>query len=370
MTLLAPTPSALRVRAVTDIQSFADIWPSLAAPGLSAHYIFQKRDLIAAWLATIGAARDTRPVFAAVDDADGRPFLLLGLGIERRHGARVLCFLDGGVCDYNAPILFGDFGRFGDPHTLWRRIVSALPPFDAVVFDKMPRDVIGLAADVSNPLAALAPHASPPSGHVVSLTGDWSSYVATRLHRPKDSRRKRRRLAEAGAVTFRVARSVTEAQAMLEILIRYKTRRYLELNGADGFDRPGYRRYFREVTGRLFGAGVVHVSALEIDGEPLALHWGLVADGRFYCLMLAHAQGPLAQYSPGRLLVERLVEWSYAAGLKAFDLGYGDAPWKAHFSPRRLPLLHAALPATPYGWAYIESRRLRDRVAHAATEHP
>jgi len=92
----------------------------------------------------------------------------------------------------------------------------------------------------------------------------------------------------------------------------------------------------------------------------LAVHWGLAARDRFYCLMLAFADHPLARYSPGRLLVEHLIRWSCEQGLRTFDLGYGDAPWKALIGAERLPLFHACFPVTPFGWTYLEARKLRD----------
>lgn len=317
-------------------------------------HVFQTREYLETWLKTIGAARRARPCFLRIYDDNGLR-ALLSLCIEPRRGARVLTFMDGGVADYNAPILLpAPDGSTPLAGNLWRDIVSALPPIDNVVLEKMPQ----LLADGGiNPLCEGA-LSQPPSAYALPLTGDWDTYLRTRLHRPKDSRRKRRRLAEAGAVRLIIAEKQQDVGRLYAAFIAQKTRRYIEKNGVDGFDRPGYRRYFELMTER-FHPSHVHLSALEVNGELLATHWGLVYAGRFYCLMLAYANSPLAQYSPARLLVEDLIAWSYEQGLHAFDFGVGDAPWKTLLGADRMPLAHSVLPLTAYGWAYDSAARLK-----------
>jgi CelD/BcsL family acetyltransferase involved in cellulose biosynthesis len=350
---LAPPASGLRVRVSAELQTFADVWPGIDDP--NAPHVFQTRDFLQTWVETIGAARGVRPAFTRIDSADGQPLLLIPLGVEHRRGARVLTFLDGGVCDYNAPVLLSPEAASLPIDDLWRVLIAAVGPVDDVVLEKMPMKIGALA----NPLCALAVGPSAPSGHALSLDGDWRAYIATRLHRPKDSRRKRRRLAEAGAVKLVIARPGAEAERVYAALIAQKKRRYIEKNGVDGFDRPGYRAYFRRMTERFLGSGHAHLSALECDGELLATHWGLIHGKRFYCLMLAFAAAPLARYSPARLLVEDLIAWAYANGLERFDFGVGDGAWKKLLGAQPSPMAHARLPLTPYGWAYDTAAKLK-----------
>ena len=347
----------LRVTVAASPFDFGDLWPKIDRPGSARVHIFQTAELLQLWCATIGKARGVAPLFLRVDGASGEPIMLVSMGLERRAaGVRVLTYLDGGVSDYNAPILLTDEPVTSSPGALWRALTEALPTFDVAMLEKMPHQVLG----AGNPLSNLAAEAQPPSAHVVPLQGDWPAFVRTRLHRPKDSRRKMSRLAEHGEVRFVIAETQSDVERLFPVLIAQKTRRYLDLNSEDGFDRPGYRDYYRTVTTELFPRGVVHLSALEVGGEILATHWGLTFNQRFYALMLAFAEHPLSRYSPGRLLVERLVEWSFARGLSAFDLGVGDMAWKQHFSPERVPLRHLAFAANPVGWTYLEARKLRD----------
>jgi CelD/BcsL family acetyltransferase involved in cellulose biosynthesis len=359
----------MHVAVSSDIAAFADDWPTMASRGgFAAFHAFQTRDYLDVWRGTIGAARGAELIFVRVADASGNPLLLVPLAIERRRGLRILRFPDGGVSDYNAPILFpGAASLDARAMTfLWRRISALVPQFDAAILDKMP----GLVGGLANPFRALASDQASASGHVLDLSGDWNGYVATRLHRPKDSRRKRRRLAELGEVQFVTAKNGADANRLLRAMVRHKTRRYLETRGVDGFDRPGYRTYFQMMTDRFGLSGEVHLSGLELNGDVIAAHWGLVSGDRFYCLMLSNAEGPCERASPGRLLVEDLIAWSFGAGLKWFDLGVGDADWKDRLGDTWTPLWRAAIPHTLAGKAYLEATRLRRVIRAAAARGP
>jgi CelD/BcsL family acetyltransferase involved in cellulose biosynthesis len=160
-----------------------------------------------------------------------------------------------------------------------------------------------------------------------------------------------------------IADAEGERERLFAAFMRQKARRYIEKNGADGFDRPGYRAYFTQMTEQLHPRGHVHLSGLEIGGEIVATHWGVIHNERFYSLMLAYEDCPAARYSVAHLLVEDLIQWSFAHGLKTFDLGFGHADWKLKFGARRRALMRHEEAITPLGWAYLNARRLRDRLA-------
>jgi CelD/BcsL family acetyltransferase involved in cellulose biosynthesis len=303
------------VRVVTTggLHDLSGLWPRSGDTGAGQCYAFQGADVLAVWGETIGAARGVAPVFTAVTDAEGRPLLLLPLGIERRHGLRVLTFLDGGVADYNAPVVFPAAAAWSAHTTrsVWQALLKALPPFDVAVLDKMPERVGALP----NPLSALATLRHAASGHALSLSGTWEDFAKTRLPRRQDSSRKRRRLEKLGMLTFDVAETPEQCEAFLEAMIHQKTRRFRDTGVADDFDKPGYRAFFPAMTHRFAGRPPLHLSVLKLDDTILAAHWGYVAGDRFYYLMPSFEGGDWIRYSAGRLLIEHLIEWSYARGL-------------------------------------------------------
>lgn len=346
---------------VSVYERLADIsdWPLVTQSGDATGFAFQSRDVLEVWLDTIGAARGTRPCLVRVSLGDDVPTLFLPLGIERRRGVRILGFLDGGVMDYNAPVLLPSFGDLDRDEVggLWKQIVAALPGFDVASLEKMP-DTIGERA---NPFRALAKEPQGYSGYVLPLASTWAE-IARSLPRGQDSRRKRRRMQDVGAVSFKIAQSPAEVDHFLDALVRQKRRRYLETKGTDGLARPGYLDYLRQSTVRLGPSGRAQLSALFCGDTIVAAHWGIVAADRFYYLMPSFEAGDWLKFSPGRLIVEDLLEWCAGQHIGKFDFGVGDEPYKVEFAADRIPLWRGLIVRTPLGAAYAAIQQGRSRL--------
>ena len=339
------------------LSDYGGIWPRLDDPAPYGAHVFQSAELLQAWGDTIGVARQVTPCFIHVATAAGAPLLLVPMGIESRRGVRILTFLDAGIADYNVPVVFPGAGGIDAARMqrLWGQICAALPPFDLAILEKVPASV----GATPNPFRFLAPMSSSPSGHLLALGGDWDAFVASRLRRRQDSRRKRRRLAEVGAIALHVARTEEEAAPLFAAMVRQKRRRFMETRGVDGFERPGYAAYFRLMTDRLLASGHVHLAGLLAGDDIVATHWGLVAWERFYFLMPTYEADKWARYSPGRLLIEELIAWCYRHGLRQFDFGVGDMEYKNDFGATAVPLFRGLLPRTAAGHAYASWLRLR-----------
>jgi CelD/BcsL family acetyltransferase involved in cellulose biosynthesis len=343
-----------RILVTNDLRDLASLWPRTNNIGSARCYAFQCADILEVWHNTIGAARRTQALFVAIVDAGDRPLMLLPLGIECRHGLRVLTFLDGGVSDYNAPIIFPD-AQGWNAHTIakiWQGMQRSLPAFDIAIFDKMPEHV----GDLPNPLMLFDTIAFPGSGHAITLSGTWADYSLRRLPQRQDSRRQRRRLGKIGTLKFEIAETSAQFDSFLDAMIRQKTRRYLETRGLDGFDRSGYRLFYPEMTRHSGIDGPVQLSALKLDDTIIATHWGYVVGSRFYYLMPTFEGGDWQGYSAGRLLLEHLLEWSFAHGLTEFDFTSGDEAYKFAYCDLTIPLFQAFIPVTLLGRVYARAR--------------
>ena len=312
----------MQIRVADNLANLGDLWPR--TDHLGPHIVMRSnaRTSCKYGADTIGKARGTRSLFVAVFDEIGRPVLLLPLGIERHRGIRVLQFLDGGVCDYNAPVVF-EPTRIWERHILerfWQELIRALPTFDVAMFDKMPADICG----VPNPFAGLRVTPSAPSGHLLNITRSWEEYAAEQLPYKRESSIQRRKLAKLGEIAFTVAETPTDRQRILEAMIRQKSRRYMETRGVDGLDRPGYRQYYTALIGQLPWPGPLLVSALEVDGKILSTNWGFISDRRFIGTVMTFEAGEWKRLSPGRLLLEDLLKWNFTNGFTIFDFGIGD----------------------------------------------
>lgn len=364
---IVPPSGALAVPHVIvteTLAAHANIWPALAQSHRHHVYAFQCRDFLEVWLATIGLARGTRPLFVRVNDGNGDPLFLLPLGLETIGGIRQLGFLDGGVVDYNAPVLFAGAATLDAAAMaqLWRAIVAALPAFDVAIFTKMPATVGAMA----NPMLHLGARPDRQSAYFLNLINpsvapQGKGRTGNALF--KDSRRRRRRLEEQGQVCFKIAGTDQERTHFLAAMLRQKRRRYLESRGVDGFKRPGYLDYFDAMTERFGATGEVSLGALLFKGEPVAVHWGIVTSNRFYYLMPSFEAGDLAKYSPGSLLLEHLVEWCRDRSMAIFDFGVGDESFKLEVASDTVPLFRAEQSKTLAGRACLSSKTIREQLS-------
>ena len=75
-----------------------------------------------------------------------------------------------------------------------------------------------------------------------------------------------------------------------------------------------------------------HVSALKLNGEFVALHWGIVDNRCFYYLFPAMKDGEIKRFSPGKLLLSLLIRWAISKKKNIFDFGYGEETYKKRWS--------------------------------------
>jgi CelD/BcsL family acetyltransferase involved in cellulose biosynthesis len=337
-------PERYQIRIAGRPEDFGGLWPSSRDLGDACAYVFQCADVVEAWIDSFGCARNTEVLLVLVADADGNPLMALPLGIETHSGLRVLSFLDAGVSDYNAPILYPRGCDMSGFPRLWGQLLNQLPKFDILLLTKLPSRIYG----VENPMLQLPVTEGMVSGHCATLPSmeEAPNRVPPEV---KNLRRRQRRLAEVGQVSFIVAVTPEDRERVLREIIRHKTRKYLETRGFDGFECPGFRDYYVELTKRSGPNGPVHLIALLVEDKIVAGHWGMISADRLYSLLPAFDR-EWARYGPGRILLEELIEWGIKNGYRSLDFGVGDEPYKDDYCEERIPLYEHVAPRTFRGF--------------------
>ncbi|HYH19469.1 MAG TPA: GNAT family N-acetyltransferase [Azospirillum sp.] len=298
-------------------------------------------------LETLGRDAPVRPVIALVTDGGGAPLMLVPLMVRRTHGLSVLEFIDFGLADYNAPLIRADFARQlagGGFPPLWRQLIAAIGGVDAVTVDKIPETI----GPVPNPFMQLGPRHDGDSFQVVGQ-GSFADYLTTRSPSlVSNSKVKRRRLARLGHVDLRVARTAEEIDRVVATVIAQKSRRYEMTGRSDLMRQDARRRFYETIARREADGGLVHLSALCLDGDIVAAHLGLAFRERFYWVVPTF-DDRLARCSPGRLLMLDLMEWAFGAGFAEFDFTCGNDPYKHDWANRISPLHTLKEGLTPAG---------------------
>ena len=78
----------------------------------------------------------------------------------------------------------------------------------------------------------------------------------------------------------------------------------------------------------------------------------------------------IAKSSPGDLLLMRVIGYCCASGIERFDLGIGEARYKAALCDETMPLFDAFVPMTLGGRAYVACARMRQAAKRRIKRDP
>ncbi|MBX8812101.1 GNAT family N-acetyltransferase [Pseudochrobactrum algeriensis] len=361
---LCPT---YQIRCFKSVDDVSGDWPAAEKNGpgkLHSHaspnyHIFQTTTFLKIWEKTYATALKAELCLIEVRTENGRPVMFLPLAIFVRNGTRILSFTDQGVADYNAPVLFacGMIWTRAQAENVWQQIQKALPVFDFADLNNMPEKL----GNLTNPIFLLANQSNSADSHANILSHDWDR-VQQSLVRPKIIRRKLRRLHELGNCEFFISKNDAENQALLNFMLREKQQRFIETH-VPGFEQyPEKIHYFNEATRVFQSAGVLHFSALKLNGEILACMWGLVSGPHYYGIMIASNLKNWAKYSPGHVLHYLLIKDLKEQGYNCLDLGVGDEDWKLQNCDLTIPLKRLTVCATLRGRLYEAHKEIMARL--------
>ncbi len=326
----------------------------------------------APWLDAIGRslARDGGGHMFAIDVIDrtsGELAALLPLVVSRDGRMRVARFADIGVCDYRGPILGS-----AAPHTrdgqksLWRTTLRALDGrADLVRFEAMQRTI----GERANPLATL------PGIRPARLTGMWVHVDTTveeflrgrgKKYR-KEAERCFRLLEKEGEPAFQRSETPDAIGRAYAALEAQQSQRHGEAgNELYVLDKPTYSEFYRDLLLAERDSGFAQIFTLESDGRIVAALMGVVYGGTFTALRISNG-GPVWRHlSPGRLVVIETMRHMVARGIRTFDLGAGDYPFKRGFGAAEIPLYDLVAPVSVRGWPAVAA----DRTKSWLKQHP
>ena len=108
------------------------------------------------------------------------------------------------------------------------------------------------------------------------------------------------------------------------------------------FENQQYRSLYLNCNKNLGKLGNLHISTLRVKNKIIAGHWGFYTKDTFYYIMPSYESGIWAKYSPGKILLEYLMEWACKNRIKTFDFTEGYANYKKNWSNTKI-FLHSTI---------------------------
>ena len=356
-----PVSKRWTILATDSVELIQHDWDTLVKTGRSTP--FQTKAWLAPWYRIVAPHLGARPLFVSVRDKTGAPLMLLTLCTRRQGMLRVIEFADGGLSDYNAPLLAQNFTPSApETRDLWRQIVQALPPADVVRLEKMPAAFAGGA----NPLQVIA-ETRPMSIDFwrVVLPKTRKEYEA-RLTSTflKELRRKNRRVDGHGKSAMVNASEPNKALAIFDALAKMRTDRFQELGRDNVLAVPALRAFYEAVITENWSEGFTSLSALEVEGEIVATLFALRHADTYYLLLSAFRNGEWKSASPGNVMLDRMTTYLIETGVGVFDYTIGNESYKRDFGAQPQALLAADCPVSVLGWPVAMRRVLSHHVGN------
>ena len=287
--------------------------------------------------ARVSAAGEASMI-ALVRDVSGTPKALYSLHVlPSRWGQTWVQPTAHDISDYVSPLISPDFAGSAGPDglgELFSRVLSLRGTRGAWQALRQPGPMAGYHTGRLRP--------SPLNGHEAVLQPDWMSwYELRRSHnKRKNDRYRERRLSKEGDVSFIEASTAAQAIDITRFAIDVKQRQLAGRGISSAFDDPAVRQMFVNLAARPDGP--LRAFMLDIDGEPVSAVICLVGGGRCCYVISSYKPGRYDAYSPGAVLLRRVLEWACDQSLEVFDFTIGDEAYKFDWAERKLPLYYAA----------------------------
>lgn len=308
-------------------------------------------------------------VFALViEDAGGAAAMALPLATHRMGPARTAVIVGGDHANFKFPVLCGPAVVSWSGAALRDTMRKAMHEagIDLLAFDNMPKDWQGVA----NPFADALTQSGPNVGFKASLTPDPEDYFTTHLgnqHRKK-LRQKERGLERLAPIRFLRAATEADVDVILAAFFALKAERFAELDVPDVFQEAGIKAFMRRSATQNLAEGrpALVLYALFSGDRVVAIYGGSEHGDRFAASVNAMALDDVRRYSPGDLLLLRVIEDCCRKGLRTFDLGLGGSAYKTNYCPDLEPVFDGIIAASGKGAAigrlWLARRRLKARL--------
>ena len=159
--------------------------------------------------------------------------------------------------------------------------------------------------------------------------------------RRENLRRRSRRLAELGRVTFETADAASRAEA-LQALLRLHASRWAARGEEGVLAEDTVKGFHEDATRGLLAEGLLRLQVLRLDGRVIAAHYGLAWGGCAYSYI--HGFEPeLAACGPSALLIAEVMADAVREGATRFEFLRGREPYK-------------------YDWGAVDAPQFRRRV--------
>ena len=303
-------------------EELSEIWKKIQIEGY--YHPFQSDDWIKKWIQTVGSKKNIKPIFIAIFTGN-ECSILIPLSLKIYRGFRIIEMISAENCDYCSPILGKNYDEGFQIKLLWKEIKNNLPQFDYLNIRNQPEFINGK----KNPLFVLGKGTINNSYFLKLTNTDYNTFIKKNIKKKilADTNRQIKRLKEFGNLEFKVEKDFkSNYKFFFDIFITQKTVQYNITNSYNIFKNKEVYSFYKSIFD--YKNNINHCSYLLLNDEIIAVHLGLLSNKSFYYIFPSYDRKRYAKFSPGRILLLFLIEWSINHGYEIFDFTVGAENYK------------------------------------------
>ena len=319
----------ITIKIYDNCDTIKDEW--IAFQDISHSFSFQTYEWVSTWYSTIGLDRKSKIQIVKVSLKD-EIIMILPLCIERKFGGKILTFSDG---DYRCGLFCSNFDTKINSkvfYLIWHAILRKINNYDLIYFSLQPKCIGSFKNPFVKYLKSYPYHAK---SYQVDISNGWNEYklsVSKKLL--NDSERQIKRLGKIGDVKFEVANNFNQINIFTKQMIKQKSYQYLITGVKNNFDNRKFEDFYFDLNNLTLDINQVHLSALKVNSEIIAVHWGLIdkKNSTLFYLMPSNDYEKWSKYSPGRILMIFLLKWCGQNSIDFFDMTSGNEKYKKYWA--------------------------------------
>lgn len=340
--LVGPYPAALVdgivLRLHDTVASAGDEWRALESNGFST--VYQSFAWSLTWEQSGSVRHNKQPLIISGQSVSGEAMFIFPLQLHVSKRLKTVEFLSAPLASYGhlacSQWCFSEAGK-GWFNSHFEDLLALCEPYDLLLLRDMPSAIGG----VSHPLAAHFNLRAPNAAFTGLLAGTFEEFINSRrsANSRKNLRWKNSKLDQAGKLSFDAGLRGSELREAADELFSDQGRRLEEAGIRDPFGEAEREFYHRLLESRISDTRF-NVMRLSVDGQGLSSIFAAFHRGTCSDFMTSLAASPLRKYSPGDLVLRKVIAHCYENGITQLDLGIGDHDYKRLWASDELVLHH------------------------------
>ena len=248
--------------------------------------------------------------------------MIIPLNIDYSYGVKKLCWSGFPFSDYNAPLIKKDYDIKQESFLIiWEKIINCNKDFDCICFDNLPEKI----SNLYNPFFKFLKKKINNYSYGI----EFNEIFKIKKKELANIKYQTNRLKNLGKLDFKTAMTNEDSSKILNFIISNKSKQYDRTNAWNLFNLIIHRELFESSNSNMNEN--IDLSYLVLDDHIIAAQYGYKYNKRYYYLFPTYKY-EYRKFSPGKILLQKMIEKRKLESFNFFDLTIGSEDYKEKFS--------------------------------------